>query len=483
MTRRTGLWLGGALALLLIVYLAAAPYITVYRMKSAAVNGDGEALSEFIDFPSVRQGLKDQFNVSMSTEMADEDNPFGALGSALAGTLIDKMVDAYVTPAGITRLMAGESPRTDGNESRRGSGNPFAGASLGYRSLDKFVVTVNDDDGEDTEFVLRRRGLGWKLTDVVVPPDITSGKSSGRTSSERTSSNSSSSSSAPPTVSTKEAVQLGDVQVEVPGIWLQQQIGNGSPRSTHEPRGIWVVALIKVVNIGNEEQRFDTRDQKLIVDGKTYSSDSLAADDVVRDAGSSVSLNPGLSDFVVAVFDVPTDVFPAREAALDLKADSGGSHVMVRVDAAPKTKTSASDKGSASSTSTPRTQPSTAAPKPVGVPPITNPDLGLSVPLTRPACDGTGIVVLGSAYTPGKYRDEVQRLLSLNPGSSYLRTDLTCPSLRQSVDGNPVYAVYRVAGTTTEQVCALLATVPDGAGTYGKWLDTDPDPDNRIECG
>jgi hypothetical protein len=134
-------------------------------------------------------------------------------------------------------------------------------------------------------------------------------------------------------------------------------------------------------------------------------------------------------------------------------------------------------------TPTPQATASNAAPKSAAVPPITDPDLGLDVPLARPACDGTGIVVLGSAYTPGKYREQVQKLLSLNPGSSYLRTDLACPSLRQSVDGNPVYAVYRVAGTTTKQVCALLATVPAGPGTYGKWLDTNLDPDNHVECG
>lgn len=141
--------------------------------------------------------------------------------------------------------------------------------------------------------------------------------------------------------------------------------------------------------------------------------------------------------------------------------------------------------GNGGVSSTPPTGPrsSVAAAESAEVPPINDPDLGLDVPLSRPACDGTGIVILGSAYTPGKYREQIQRLLSLNPGSSYLRTDLTCPSLRQSVDGNPVYAAYRVAGSTTQEVCDALATVPSGPGTYGKWLNSDPNPDNRIQCG
>ena len=180
--RSNKLWLGirrrkrelGAIAIgVLVLYLAAAPYITVYRMKAAAEKRDGAALSEFIEFPSVRQSLKDQLNANLAQEMASDkdmvDNPFAAIGSALAGTLAEKMVDAYVTPAGITRLMSGENLKQDNTGSGNSGGDPFAEASSGYQSFDKFAVTVKDDDGEDIKFVLTRRGFGWKLTDIIVP--------------------------------------------------------------------------------------------------------------------------------------------------------------------------------------------------------------------------------------------------------------------------------------------------------------------------
>lgn len=165
-------WLVGALAVLAGIYLVGSPYLTVYQMKSAAEKRDGAALSEFIEFPSVRQSLKDQLNAHLADEMAADpemaDNPFSAIGSALAGTLAEKMVDAYVTPAGITRLMAGSSLSSKGDSSSYGT-NPLADASMGYQSLDKFAVTVKDDDGENIDFILRRRGIGWKLTDIIVP--------------------------------------------------------------------------------------------------------------------------------------------------------------------------------------------------------------------------------------------------------------------------------------------------------------------------
>ena len=88
----------GIAAGLFAIYVVAAPYITVHQMKSAAESHDGEALSEHVEFPSVRQSLKDQMNDMFAKKMAESDemknNPFAAFGAALAGMMVDKMVDA-----------------------------------------------------------------------------------------------------------------------------------------------------------------------------------------------------------------------------------------------------------------------------------------------------------------------------------------------------------------------------------------------------
>lgn len=107
--------------------------------------------------------------------------------------------------------------------------------------------------------------------------------------------------------------------------------------------------------------------------------------------------------------------------------------------------------------------------------------LNVSVPMSHPACDGTGIVVLGSVTTPGQYAEGVQRLLAANPGASYLRTDQSCSSLRQrTADGNPIYAVYRVVGRSESAVCDAVRGV--GGIAYGKWLDNTTAPDYIIPC-
>lgn len=107
--------------------------------------------------------------------------------------------------------------------------------------------------------------------------------------------------------------------------------------------------------------------------------------------------------------------------------------------------------------------------------------LNVSKPITQPACDGTGIVVLQNAVTPGRYDTEIQRGLDRFPDASYLRTDHSCPSLRQVSDqGTPIYAVFRVAGRTQAEVCAAVRRA--GGDAYGKWLDTVTDPAFILPC-
>lgn len=66
-------------------------------------------------------------------------------------------------------------------------------------------------------------------------------------------------------------------------------------------------------------------------------------------------------------------------------------------------------------------------------------DLGLATAMSTPACDGSYVVVLGSAITPARYRADVQRFLDTHPGARYLHTPTTgCGSLRQQVNGADV---------------------------------------------
>ncbi len=191
----------GAVGILILGYIFAAPYITAYQMKNAAEAQNGEELSEHIDFVTLRQSLKDQMNAMLARKMVQEkkeedNNVFAALGTFLAGMMVEKIVDVYVTPAGITELMKGEKPnpdashpfnlhwitelmkgekpnpeKIDGQSTVQASSKPFSNTSASYESFNKFSVTTrNDKSDTEAKFILRRRGIGWKLTEIILLP-------------------------------------------------------------------------------------------------------------------------------------------------------------------------------------------------------------------------------------------------------------------------------------------------------------------------
>ena len=86
--------------------------------------------------------------------------------------MIEKIVDMYVTPASITELMKGEKPNPGSiniHTKRSNDYKPLANTSTSYESFSKFSVIVKRDDSlsKDVKLVFRRRGIRWKLTEMV----------------------------------------------------------------------------------------------------------------------------------------------------------------------------------------------------------------------------------------------------------------------------------------------------------------------------
>ena len=79
-----------------LAYAAAGPFITLYQIKAALQAKDAARLSRYIDFPVLRTNLKEQINTLILNKLPAgvEDNPFGAMGLALAATLVDGLVAA-----------------------------------------------------------------------------------------------------------------------------------------------------------------------------------------------------------------------------------------------------------------------------------------------------------------------------------------------------------------------------------------------------
>ncbi len=168
----------GIIIALVAIYIFATPYITVYRMDIANQNHDGDALSKYIDFPALRQSMKDQINAQLPILMTKEgldDNPFTPLGILLASTLIEKIIDTRITSSGIVESMKNIPDTYDGilNVDIDLS-DASADVLKSYESFSKFSVTrtVKDTELNDDiviKYYLSRRGLNWKLTEIILP--------------------------------------------------------------------------------------------------------------------------------------------------------------------------------------------------------------------------------------------------------------------------------------------------------------------------
>ncbi|MEA3082907.1 MAG: hypothetical protein QOC89_604 [Paraburkholderia sp.] len=191
----------------------ASPYMALNNLKRAADARDAQTVNEYVDFPALRESLKQQVTGLLSRRLDAHGggNPLAAIGAMIGVALIGPLVDAYATPDGVAALLNGIPPRGDPGE--RPPAPPAAGQSpdvtapasvpaspatgngvnsaanggnsgnggknsaappqppqttAGYRSLNEFVVTYQHGAGDARySAIFRREGLfTWKLAAV-----------------------------------------------------------------------------------------------------------------------------------------------------------------------------------------------------------------------------------------------------------------------------------------------------------------------------
>lgn len=157
--------LARALILLLIAaalgWLWLSPSRAVDGLRAAAREGDAEQLSRYVDFPVLRENLKTDIKASVIGERkADPDNPLAGLGAMLGSTMIDGLVDTFVSPSAIAAVARGYRPDPKSGQDRERS------YSIKRRRLNSFVVVFDERDAPT--LVFSRRGLRWQLTNIQI---------------------------------------------------------------------------------------------------------------------------------------------------------------------------------------------------------------------------------------------------------------------------------------------------------------------------
>jgi len=93
-------WLLIICVVLVLVYVAS-PYFSFWRFAAAVRSRDAAAISKRVDFPSVRASLKRQLVARFANQTSSHKRWIN-----LGPTLIDAIIDAYVTPEGIAALLS-----------------------------------------------------------------------------------------------------------------------------------------------------------------------------------------------------------------------------------------------------------------------------------------------------------------------------------------------------------------------------------------
>src|SRR6266496_948334 len=158
------------------IWFFAQPYLTVRHMRTSIERADADALSRDIDFPALRSNLREQLNFLLTNQAVTQgkDNPFAALGALFGATMIDRFLDAYVTPYGVSQLF---NQATSGNANATQQFNidkPRVESALNWRNCSyetpsRFLVTIEGVNGARSKLVLSRSGASWRLTNIIVP--------------------------------------------------------------------------------------------------------------------------------------------------------------------------------------------------------------------------------------------------------------------------------------------------------------------------
>jgi hypothetical protein len=149
-----------------------APYFTLNNISKATEHRNAEALSQEINFPELRVSIKANIKSQILKQTAkDSTTKSPELTPTLVEKIVDPIVDELITPAGIEKLMLDKVPEAKIDLSYLGTDLNKSNVTMGYESLDRFVIHITDkvDRTKDVSLILKRDGLlAWKLSAIDI---------------------------------------------------------------------------------------------------------------------------------------------------------------------------------------------------------------------------------------------------------------------------------------------------------------------------
>ena len=160
------LW-GGALLILLYI---ASPYYSMFSLIRSLNEGDTVALKNAVDFPALRESLKDEMKSKLgqqtkrsisSKEEELADKLVSGMGAMFGPAIIDGLVDTFVTPSGLAALIANPSSALDGKKGRNENKIPNISWAF-FSGLSKFQAKITEKQ-ETLTLHFRLTDFRWML--------------------------------------------------------------------------------------------------------------------------------------------------------------------------------------------------------------------------------------------------------------------------------------------------------------------------------
>lgn len=182
-TKRTVLASVFALLALASGMYFASPWWSLGNLAQAARAGDKDKLALYVDFPRVRESIGDQANALLMEQGAREsdDNPFAPLAALMGGFVVEKLLDTYVTPAGVGRFID-ENWQSEPGAEKLSRWEMIQRVrdrvEFEWLSHDHIRLHLKDDGGgEATTALIQRAGLRWRVVDFTIPTGPTASSS------------------------------------------------------------------------------------------------------------------------------------------------------------------------------------------------------------------------------------------------------------------------------------------------------------------
>jgi hypothetical protein len=154
-----------AVGLAYVVY----PYVTIYRLGQAIQRGDAPALQAMVDWPAVREGIKEDICdlVIDQPQQAQTDGKLPPFGAGFVRGIATNVVDRQVTPEAL--VAAAQQPAA--TEVTHGAAVQVSWAFFAGPSA--FLVDLSTPgQSEPIRLQMDLRNGAWHVTRVWLPPDL-----------------------------------------------------------------------------------------------------------------------------------------------------------------------------------------------------------------------------------------------------------------------------------------------------------------------